>query len=175
MEKKEIMSSPSRLHSITGGSQGRNHGRKGSLAFQLLPYTTQAHLPRNGSVHSGLGPPTSISNQENVSQTCPQANRTGWFFNWDFSPPRSAKVITKISHYPAHGNMGKRTVLSLHPNVWNSARPMKHMFISWINWKWLRQIRGLVYKHRYLSFLHMVIYKYKIGILTAFGNSWTRT
>ena len=32
------------------------------------------HLPRNGTAHSGLCPPTSIINQENILQACLQAN-----------------------------------------------------------------------------------------------------
>ena len=31
-------------------------------------------LAQGGSAHSVLGPPTAISNQENVPQTCPQTN-----------------------------------------------------------------------------------------------------
>lgn len=31
---------------------------------QLLSYAAQAHMPRHSPAHSGLGPPTSISNQE---------------------------------------------------------------------------------------------------------------
>lgn len=33
----------------------------------LLSYVTQDHLPKGGSTHSGLNPPTSIINEENVS------------------------------------------------------------------------------------------------------------
>jgi hypothetical protein len=39
--------------------------------LSLLSYTTQNHLPRGGSPYSGLGLSTLI-NQENVPQTCPQ-------------------------------------------------------------------------------------------------------
>lgn len=35
-------------------------------------YIGQAHLPRDGTTHSSLGPSTSISNLENVPQTHPQ-------------------------------------------------------------------------------------------------------
>jgi hypothetical protein len=34
--------------------------------LSLLSYPTQHHLPRGGTTYSGLGPPISISNQENV-------------------------------------------------------------------------------------------------------------
>lgn len=32
--------------------------------FRYLSYVAQTHVPRNGIVHSDLGPPTSISNQD---------------------------------------------------------------------------------------------------------------
>ena len=34
----------------------------------LHSYTTQAYLPRYGTAHSKLGPPTSLTNQENALQ-----------------------------------------------------------------------------------------------------------
>lgn len=34
--------------------------------------TTQAHLPKDGIAHSGLGSLTSVSNQEHAPQTCSQ-------------------------------------------------------------------------------------------------------
>jgi hypothetical protein len=60
--------------SISEGSQGRkssrnkgrSHGGKFFAAvfawLAQLPYTTQTYLPRNGTAHSGLGPPALISN-----------------------------------------------------------------------------------------------------------------
>lgn len=36
------------------------------LLFRQLSYTIQDHAPRCGTTHSGMGTPTSISNQENV-------------------------------------------------------------------------------------------------------------
>ena len=44
----------------------------GSLSSGLLYFLSdaaQAYLPRGSAAHSGLGPPTSISNQGNVPQT----------------------------------------------------------------------------------------------------------
>lgn len=38
--------------------------------LNLLSHTAQAHLPRHGTCHSGLSPPTSIIKQEHTSQTC---------------------------------------------------------------------------------------------------------
>lgn len=52
------------------------------LMLSYLPYTAQVHLPRKGTTHSGLGPPTLISNQENIPQTCPQANLMEEILNW---------------------------------------------------------------------------------------------
>jgi hypothetical protein len=37
--------------------------------LSLLSYTTQDHLLRGGTTHSGLGPPPSVINQENAPQT----------------------------------------------------------------------------------------------------------
>jgi hypothetical protein len=44
----------------------------GLLNLFFFP-TTQAHMPRGGTTHSGLDPPTSIINQENSTQTCLRA------------------------------------------------------------------------------------------------------
>jgi hypothetical protein len=35
--------------------------------LSLLPYTIENDLPRDGTIHSGLSPPTAIINQENAS------------------------------------------------------------------------------------------------------------
>lgn len=52
----------------------RNHEGNCLLACSsLLSYILQDHLPRGGPTHSGLGLSTSIINQENVPQSCPQA------------------------------------------------------------------------------------------------------
>lgn len=45
--------------------------------LSILSYKTQGHLPRDGTTHSGLDPPTSIINQKrkkNASQTCLQVS-----------------------------------------------------------------------------------------------------
>jgi hypothetical protein len=34
------------------------------LILSLLSYTAQTHLPRDDAAHSGLGPPTSITNED---------------------------------------------------------------------------------------------------------------
>lgn len=41
--------------------------------LSYLSNTTQAHLLRDGTAHSGLGPSPSTSNEENTLQTCSQA------------------------------------------------------------------------------------------------------
>lgn len=42
--------------------------------LSLRSYTIQDHLSRCGTSHSGLGPPSSLTNQENAAQICLQAN-----------------------------------------------------------------------------------------------------
>lgn len=42
--------------------------------LKYLSYTVKAHLYREGAIHSGLGPRTSVSNQKNSPQTCSQVN-----------------------------------------------------------------------------------------------------
>lgn len=45
-----------------------------SFSLPGQPDSLQEHLPREGTAHSMLTPPTSIVNQENAPQTCLQAN-----------------------------------------------------------------------------------------------------
>lgn len=45
-----------------------------SQAISSLSYTIQTHPPRDDAAHGGRDPPSSISSQENVPQTGPQAN-----------------------------------------------------------------------------------------------------
>lgn len=66
---------PRRLQSIIEGSRGRSRyrDRGGMLLAGLFPmayptyflyiYKTKDHLPRDGTLPSGLGPPTSLINQ----------------------------------------------------------------------------------------------------------------
>lgn len=42
------------------------------MLIGLLSYMTQDHLASSGSAHRGLGPPPSIINKEDASQTHPQ-------------------------------------------------------------------------------------------------------
>lgn len=57
------------LKSIIERNQGRNLKLAAKAIWGLGP------LPRDGTAHSGLGPPTSV-NQENAPQMCPGA--VGW-------------------------------------------------------------------------------------------------
>lgn len=45
-----------------------------SNLFSLICYVTQAHLLRNNTAHSGLGPRTSIITQEYAAKGCLLAN-----------------------------------------------------------------------------------------------------
>lgn len=45
--------------------------------FPSLAHTAQAHLPRDGTAHSGLGPTTSIHNQENAPIDKPMGEDDG--------------------------------------------------------------------------------------------------
>lgn len=46
-----------------------------SLPGYLAPFpSSSAYLPRASATHSGLGPLTSITSQDNLSQTWPQAS-----------------------------------------------------------------------------------------------------
>lgn len=70
----------------------------GSSSASFL-YLGQAHLPRHGTTHSGLGPSTSISNVENVPQTYPQAkaNKNSSLIE-NFSS-QAVRLTTKITHH----------------------------------------------------------------------------
>lgn len=54
----------------------------------------QDHLPRDGTTHSKLGPFTSIINQENVLQTCQQANLMEVFLYWLSLFPSMSKFVS---------------------------------------------------------------------------------
>ncbi|XP_060220618.1 3-keto-steroid reductase/17-beta-hydroxysteroid dehydrogenase 7 isoform X2 [Meriones unguiculatus] len=78
-------------HSITERSQGRNSRQEpkqrheGLLCTGFLPGaglltdSTQDHHPRDGTAHRELGTATSLINQENAPQACPQASLVGSF------------------------------------------------------------------------------------------------
>lgn len=40
--------------------------------LNLLSFSTQERHPKDGTIHNELGPPTSITDQENALETCPQ-------------------------------------------------------------------------------------------------------
>jgi hypothetical protein len=54
--------------------------------FSLLPYKTQDNQPRDGTTHNGLGPHTSITNQENVLQVCLKQDLMEAFSQLSVSP-----------------------------------------------------------------------------------------
>lgn len=72
MEEKKVSLKKVKAETHTVGD-----GKRGGKLFTSLPFLAcsatfcinQSHLPRDGTVHCGLGPPTPISNQENASQT----------------------------------------------------------------------------------------------------------
>lgn len=82
--------------SITKGSRGRN--LRGDPRRMLLPdllrglscvsNITQSRLTRHGTTHSGLTPPTLISNQENARQICQRVTLTKPVFQWRFPSSR---------------------------------------------------------------------------------------
>lgn len=61
---------------------------EGSLSITcLLSYTTQIRLLRGGTIHSRLGPPTSVISQENILQTYQHsASLTETFSQLEFPP-----------------------------------------------------------------------------------------
>ena len=68
----------SSLGEARAGTQVKGIG--GVLITELLPkasqpaFLTENQLPRSGTVHDGLGPPTTNSNQGSAPRTCPQIN-----------------------------------------------------------------------------------------------------
>ena len=49
--------------------------RPSLLPLSQCSDTIQGHVPRGGTIHSGLGTPASITNQENDPQTCTEASQ----------------------------------------------------------------------------------------------------
>lgn len=58
---------------ITEGGQGRNH-RGPPLAGSTLSSFYSPGPPRDDTTHSALGPPTSINDQNSLTQICPQVS-----------------------------------------------------------------------------------------------------
>lgn len=50
------------------------------VMLNLLSYTIQDHQPRDSTIHSGLGPPISINNFENVLESCIQTDLMEAYF-----------------------------------------------------------------------------------------------
>ena len=51
-------------------------------------YSTLDHQPRGAIIHHELVPPTSVMNQENAPQACPQANLVEAFSQLSFPLPK---------------------------------------------------------------------------------------
>lgn len=67
--------------------------------ISLLSYSAQAHLTRNGSTHTGLGPPPSISNPDNALRTCLQTNLMKAILQLRLLLPRCTRPTAKISYH----------------------------------------------------------------------------
>jgi hypothetical protein len=63
----------------------------------LLSYSIQYHLPRDGSAQTGLVPPISIINQENVPQAYLRDNSMGMVSQLKFPLPRMSLVSVKVT------------------------------------------------------------------------------
>ena len=92
------------------------------FTFSFLSYMAQAHLPKGGTAHSGLGPPPSISKQANALQTCPQANLMEATLQLSLPLLRHVKLTAKISH------QNFTTV------VWTSATSDKALYSRAFSW-----------------------------------------
>lgn len=65
--------------------------------FNCHSYTAQIYWSRDCISHDQMGPPTSVSDQENVSPTCPQANLRKAALQLSFPFPASVKLTNEIS------------------------------------------------------------------------------
>lgn len=88
-----------RLYSIMKTCQGRAPGR----SLKQKPKRKQPRLSclRNGTSHSGLGPPSSIVYQEDAPQTCPQTSLMVASPQVKFLLSRCVKLTANISQQPA--------------------------------------------------------------------------
>jgi hypothetical protein len=67
--------------------------------LSLPSYSTQDHLPSGGTTHNELGPPTSVISQENLPQTCSQAELVESALQMSFTLPKGVRLTIKISHH----------------------------------------------------------------------------
>ena len=65
-------------------------------------YTTHDYLTRCGGIHSRLGPLTSIINQENTPQSCPQGHLMGAVPHLRVLLPRYVQVCVKFTETTQH-------------------------------------------------------------------------
>lgn len=92
------------------GIQGRNQPRgsrpwrnTGLFPVLSLPSrTTQNHLPRSGTAHSGLSPPKSIINHESVALTCLEAGLVEGILHHGRLLPGDSRLCQVDKNQPAH-------------------------------------------------------------------------
>lgn len=75
------------------------YGLAPRLTFSSPSFIAQAHLPKDGTTHSGLGTPRSIIVQDDAPQTCPRASLAEVIPQLGLPPPRCVRVATEISHH----------------------------------------------------------------------------
>lgn len=65
--------------------------------YQVAPHHFQDLLVRSGTTHSGQDNPTSITDEENGPQTCPQANLREVFFLTNSPPPQVTLAYMELT------------------------------------------------------------------------------
>lgn len=73
-----------------GGTSGQD--LEAGPEADAISHRIQDCLPRDGSTHRELSPPTSIINQENFPLTCLRASLVGYFFSVEV--PSSQMTLT---------------------------------------------------------------------------------
>lgn len=85
----------------------------------LLSYTAQCHLPRVGTVHSGLGPPASILTLDKALRTCLQATLNSGIFSVESPTSQRTRVCFKLTKdWPTQ-------VSSQETNIWLNASELE--------------------------------------------------
>lgn len=110
----------------------------GSLSY--FPYTPQAHLSRNGTIHSVFGPPTPIRNYENAPTNRPLAN--------------SMEAILHF-RFPGDSNLCKvdKKLPRIFPNPWKDFRWVTNFLDANFEnlWEFIAFVLGRKQTH-YISF-----------------------
>ena len=101
----------------------KNWSRKSTRMLLLAALPTHAQLsllyflglkPRNRTPHSGLGPPTSITNQENAQTHLPTVNLMDTIFSWN-----SLLLDDSLSLSSWQTNL-KNSIIGIHHWIWAS-------------------------------------------------------